>query len=91
MKLVVFAPRTEVNSYPALQDEKNAVEQFLNTETQKAICFLDAQEPSDDPSTTKDEVPTESILNPHDWTEDQVPHTDQASKHEYSTPSVKFL
>ena len=50
------------------------------------MCCLDNQEPSDDPSTTPDEVPTANISNPHDQTVDQVPHTYQTSKHEYSTP-----
>ena len=51
----------------------------------------DTQEPSEYPSTTPDEVPTTNISYPHDQTVDQVPHTHQASKHEYSTPSVTFL
>ena len=50
------------------------------------MCFLETQEPSDDPSTTPDEAPTANISNQHDQTMDQVPYTYQASKTEYSTP-----
>ena len=58
------------------------------------MCCLDTQEPLDDHSTTPDEVQTAIISNQHDQAVDQVAHTYQASKHEYSTPpppSVKFL
>ena len=75
----------EMNSYPTVQDEQNTVEQFLNRKAQEAMCCLDTQEPSDDPSTTPYEVPDAIISNPHDQTLDQIPHTYQASKHEYST------
>ena len=86
MKFVVFGPKKEMNSYSTLQDEKTAVEQFLNRKAQEPMCCLDTQQPSDDPSTTPYAVPTEKISNPHGQTMDQVPHTYQASKHEYSTP-----
>ena len=49
------------------------------------MCCFDTEEPSDEPSTTPIEVPTENISNPHDQTVGQVPNTYQASKHEYST------
>ena len=80
MKFVLLRPKKEMNSYPTLQDKQNTVEQFLNIQAQDAMCGLDTQEPSDDPFTTLDEV------TPHNQTVDQVPHTYQASKHEYSTP-----
>ena len=63
MKFAIFGPKKETNSYPTLQDEKIAVEQFLNRNTQEAMCCLDTQELSDDPSTTPDDVPTGTISN----------------------------
>ena len=90
MKFVLVGPKIEVNSYSTLHDEKNAVEQFLNRTAQEAICCLDTQEPSYDPSTTPNEVPTEKISNPHDQTVDQVPHTYQAAKHEYPTTLIEI-
>ena len=90
MKLVISGPKKQMNSYPALQDEETAVEQFLNRIAQVTICCLDTQAPSDDPSTTADEVPSTNISNPHDQTVDRVPHTYQESKHEYSTTLSKI-
>ena len=75
MKFVFFGPKKEMNSYPTLQDEQDTVEQFLNREAQEAMCCLDTQEPSDEPSTTPDELPPVNISNQHDQTVDQVPHT----------------
>ena len=86
MKFVLFLTKKEVNSYPMVQDEKNAVEQFLNIKVQNAMCCLETQESSNNPSTIPDEVPTENISNPHDQTVVQVPQAYQASKHEHSTP-----
>ena len=86
MKFILFEPKKEMNSFPTLQDEKIAVEKFLNIKVQEAMCCLDTQEPSDRPSTTPDEVPAENISNRHDHTVDQVPHIYQASKHAHSTP-----
>ena len=62
------------------------METYLNRKVQEATCCLDTQEPSDDPYNTPYEVPITMISNPHDQSVDQVPHTYQASKHEYSTP-----
>ena len=90
MAFVLFGCKKEMNSYPTLQDEQDTVEHFLNRKAQEAMCCLDTQEPSDDPSTTPDKASTANISNPHDQTVDQLPHTYQASKHEYSDPSVKF-
>ena len=39
------------------------------------MCCLDTQEPSDNPSSTPDEVPNKDIPNIHDQTMDQGPHT----------------
>ena len=80
-----------MNSYLTLQDEKCAVEKFLNRKAQEAMCCLDTQGPSDYPSTTPDELPSEDIPNIHDQTMDQVPHTYQASKHEHYTLLNKLL
>ena len=91
MKFVIFRPKKEENSYPTLQDEKTAVAKFLNCKAQEGMRCLDTQEPSNEPSPSPNEVPTDNVSNLHDQTVDQVPHTYQASKHEYSTPSVKFL
>ena len=77
-----------MNSYSTLQDEETAVEQFLNREVQEAMCCLDTGEPSDDPSTTPNELTAENISNPHDQTMDQDPtHIRQSIQ----PLSVKFL
>ena len=86
MKLVIFGPKKEMNSYPTLQHEQHTVEQFLNKTVEEAMCCLDTQEPSNDPSTTPDKVLAANISNPHYHTVDQLPHTYQASNHEYSNP-----
>ena len=72
MRFVLFGPKKEMNSYPTLQDEKIAVKKFLNRKVQEAMCCLDTQESSDNPSTTPDEVPNKDISNPCDQTVDQV-------------------
>ena len=86
MKSVLFGPKKEVNSYPTSEDEKIAMEKFLNRKVQEAMYCLNTQEPSDNSSTNPDEVPTENISHPHDQTVHQVPHIYQVSKHEHSTP-----
>ena len=45
------------------------------------MCCLETQEPSDNPSSTPDEVTNEDIPNIHDQTMNQGPQTYQASKH----------
>ena len=84
MRFITSGHKKEMNSYPTLQDEKTAVEQFLNREAQEALLCLDTQGLHDDPLITPDEVPTANTSNPHDQIVDQVPYTYQALK--YSTP-----
>ena len=85
-EIVLFGPKKQGNSYPTLQDKKYAVEKFLNEKVQEAMGCLDTQEPSDNTSSTPDEVPNNEIPNTHDQTMDQTPHTYHASKHKHSTP-----